>query len=299
MKRIYNLSKIRNTVASMGVFDGVHRGHQRILKKLVREAAKEGAKSLVITFHPHPQTVLNSGLRIPFLTSLGHRLSLIKELGVDFFIIVKFTKSFSRIKPDEFTRDTLVGDLNIKGLVVGEDFLFGRRGKGDLFLLKRLAKLHGFKLFGVRPVMMEGRCISSTRIRRAIEKGDLKNAALMLGRPVTVLGTVVRGRGIGKKIGFPTANINPHNEAIPPSGVYSVDVKLEKKIYKGVLNIGTRPTFGGNRRSAIELYVFNFRKEIYHKDIEIMFKKKMRDEERFDSVGSLRRQIKLDILRAR
>ena len=147
--------------------------------------------------------------------------------------------------------------------------------------------------------MMEGRCISSTRIRRAIEKGDLKNAALMLGRPVTVLGTVVRGRGIGKKIGFPTANINPHNEAIPPSGVYSVDVKLEKKIYKGVLNIGTRPTFGGNRRSAIELYVFNFRKEIYHKDIEIMFKKKMRDEERFDSVGSLRRQIKLDILRAR
>lgn len=298
MKRIYSLSKIQNAIATIGIFDSVHRGHQKILKKLVKEARHSGAKSLVITFHPHPRKVLRPDAKIPFITSLEHRLRLIESLGVDSSLVIRFTRSLSRMSARDFINKILVRRLGVKAIVVGVNFLFGNRDKGNFILLKKLSRLYGFKLFGVKPIRIKGTIVSSTKIRRAIEKGNLKDAALMLGRPVTVLGTVVKGRRIGRRLGFPTANIDPHHEAIPPSGVYAVDVKLKNKSYKAVLNIGTRPTFGKGSESTIELYILNFKQDIYNKDVEIIFKRKIRDERRFASIEALREEIQRDIRRA-
>lgn len=298
MKRIYNLHKIRKAAASIGIFDGVHRAHQKVLKKLVKEAAKQNTKSLVVTFYPHPRQVLNPGSKIPLLISLEHRLKLIDDMGVDFLLVVKFTKSLSHMKADDFIERVLMHKLDIKALVVGKNFLFGFKKEGDFLLLKRMSKKYGFRLYGIKPVKMKASYISSTRIRKEIEEGNLKNASLMMGRPVTVLGSVIKGRSVGRRIGFPTANINPHHEAIPPSGVYAVDVMVQKKLFKGVLNIGTRPTFGKDKESAIELHILNFKKDIYGKDVEIIFKRKIRDEKKFPSIEALRRQIEKDISRA-
>ena len=298
MKKISDLYKIRKLTASIGIFDGVHRGHQKILKKLVTEAARHNTKSLVITFHPHPRKVLNPHSHVPFLTSMEHRLKLIKELGVDFFLVVNFTKSLSRVSPDDFIKKILLDKLNINALIVGKNFLFGCKGRGNFTLLERASRKYGFFLLGVEPVKMKGKYISSTRIRGAIEKGDLKNASLMLNRPVTVLGTVIKGRRIGRKLGFPTANIDPHHEAIPPRGVYAVSVRVYKKNHNAILNIGTRPTFGGDIKDILELHILNFKKDIYGEDVEIMFKRKIRCEKRFGSVEALRTQIKYDITRA-
>ena len=299
MKKIYSLYKIRNTAVSIGIFDSVHRGHQKILRKLVREAAREKKKSLVITFHPHPRKILDPRAKVPFITSLEHRLRLIEELGVDFFLIIKFTKALSRMKPDDFIDGILARALNVRALIVGDNFLFGSKEKGNLALLRKASKDYGFKLFAVKPVKSKNKIISSTRIRCAIEKGDLKNASLMLGRPVTVLGTVVKGRKVGRRLGFPTANIDPHHEAIPPKGVYAVDVRLENKTYSAVLNIGRRPTFGVNIDPTIELHILHLKRDIYKKDVEIIFKKKMRNERRFSSIKALQKQIKIDIQRTK
>lgn len=299
MKKIYSLSKIQSPVATIGIFDGVHRGHQKILKKLIRDSHRLKTKSLVVTFSPHPRKILDPKSRIPFLTSLEHRFRLIENLGVDFFHIIRFTKPLSRMKPDEFVKKVLIDKFNIKMLVVGKDFLLGEKREGDFSLLKSLSKRYNFRLAGVRPVKIKGSVVSSTRIRKSIEKGDLKNAFLMLGRSVSILGTVVRGKAIGRKISFPTANINPHHEAIPPSGVYAVDARINKKIYKAVLNIGIRPTFSSDKEATIEIHILKFKKNIYGKDIEIIFKRKIRNEKKFPSLEKLRMQIKKDILNAK
>ncbi|MFC1620774.1 bifunctional riboflavin kinase/FAD synthetase [Candidatus Omnitrophota bacterium] len=302
MKKTSNKS-----VAAIGIFDGVHRGHQKILKKLTKEASRNNARSLLVTFYPHPREVL-TGAKSRLLISLKHRAKLIKSSGVDVLRVISFTKTFSRMRQDAFIKNILIDRLKIKILVVGENFLFGRNGKGNFAFLKKASKRYGFKLFGIAPLKLKQSLISSTRIRHAIEKGDLKNAAAMLGRPVVVLGTVVKGRRIGRRLGFPTANIDPHHEIIPPSGVYTVDVIINKKYYKGILNIGTRPTFGLPRTRAkrvvrgkdtdptIELHIFNFKKTIYGKDVEIAFKKKIRNERRFKSAEALRKQIQKDII---
>lgn len=289
----------RKLAATIGVFDGVHRGHQKILKKLIKEAARQNAKSLVITFHPHPREVLNPESKTPLLTSLEHRLRLIGDMGVEYFYVIKFTKSLSRVKANDFIKKILIHKLDIKTLVVGENFLFGYKGRGNFALLKKMSKRYNLRLFGVKPMKMKTTYISSTRVRSAIEKGDLKQASLMLARPVIVFGTVIKGKKIGRRLGFPTANINPHHEAIPPSGVYAVNVRLHKRLYKGILNIGTRPTFGKDREPTIELHILNFKKDIYGKDIEIIFKRKIRNERRFSSAEALQRQINKDILRAK
>jgi riboflavin kinase/FMN adenylyltransferase len=299
MKRIYSLSKVRNVAVTIGIFDSVHRGHQEIFKRLTKEARQHNIKSLVITFHPHPRKILNPQEKVPFITSLEHRLRLIGRLGVDFSFVMAFTKSLSKMNSADFIDEILVHSLHVNILVVGENFLFGNKNMGNFRSLKKASKIHGFKLVAVKAIKINGRIVSSTRIRCAIERGDLKNASLMLGRPVAILGTVVKGRRVGRKLGFPTANINPHHEAIPPSGVYAVDAKLENRSYRGLLNIGRRPTFGNNSEPTIELYILNFSHNIYNRDIEIIFKRKLRNERKFASISALQKQIKQDIKRAR
>ncbi len=277
-------------VITIGIFDGVHKGHQAILKKVIEEAGIARLKSVVITFDPHPVKILSPGAKIPFLMSLEHRIRLIKKMGVDDCLVMRFTKEFSRLSPEDFIKRVLINKLNLKALVTGGNFLFGFKEKGGVDLLRKLSGTYDFKFYSVPPLKIGGNFISSTRIRRLIEKGDLKPASKMLGRPVTILGTVAKGRRLGRKIGFPTANIDPHHESIPPSGVYSVDVALGEKKYRGILNISAH--------KIIEAHIFNFKRDIYGRDIEVIFKQKIRDEKKFNSLEALKKQIQLDILQA-
>jgi len=239
------------TVVTIGIFDGVHKGHQAILKKVTREAGKSNLKSVVVTFDPHPVKVLSPGAKIPFIMSLEHRIRLIKKMGVDDCLIIKFTKEFSALSPEDFIKKVLIDKINLRVLVTGGNFLFGFKEKGGSRLLKKLSRIYNFKFYGIPPLKIRGKYISSTRIRKAIETGDLDLASELLGRPVTILGTVVKGKRLGRKIGFPTANIDPHHESIPPSGVYSVNAELDKKNYSGILNISTH--------KIIEVHIFNFK----------------------------------------
>ena len=278
------------SAVTIGIFDGVHKGHQAVLKKVIKEAKIAHLKSVVITFDPHPVKVLSPGAKIPFLMSMEHRIRLIKKMGADNCLVIKFTKEFSMQRPEDFIKKVLINKLNLKALVTGGNFLFGRKEKGCTKLLKRLSKIYGFKFYSVAPLKIGGDFISSTRIRHLIEKGDLPLASKMLGRPVTILGTVVKGKRLGRKIGFPTANIDPHHESIPPAGVYSVDAALAGKLYRGILNISAH--------KIVEGHIFNFKKGIYGKDIEVIFKRKIRDEKKFNSLEALQHQIQLDILQA-
>ena len=275
------------TVVTIGIFDGVHKGHQKILKKVLREAKKSRLKSVVVTFDPHPVKVLSPGAQIPLLMSLDHRIRLIKKMGVDYCLVKKFTKEFSKLSPEEFIKGLLVDKLNLKVLVTGENFLFGFKEKGSSKLLKKLSRIYNFKFYSILPLKIKGEYVSSTRIRKLIEKGRLELAKKLLARPVTILGTVVKGKSLGRKLGFPTANIDPHHESIPPAGVYSVDVALGEKIYRGALNISSH--------KIIEVHILNFNRNIYGKDIEVIFKQKIRNEKKFKSLESLKRQISLDI----
>ncbi|MFA4991758.1 MAG: bifunctional riboflavin kinase/FAD synthetase [Candidatus Omnitrophota bacterium] len=299
MRKTSGRREISKAIVSIGIFDGIHLGHQRILRELIRESRRQKARSAVITFDPHPRKVLNPGANVPLLISLKHRLKLIKEMGVDSCLVLRFTRSFSKISPGHFIKDVLLKNMDLKALVIGENFLFGAGKKGGPRLLKELGGRHGFKLVIVKPAKVKGNCVSSTSIRQAIKKGELRLASLMLGRPVTVLGTVIKGRGLGRRLGFPTANINPHHESIPPSGVYAVDAMIGDKFYKGALNIGTRPTIGRGTDPSIEIHVINFKKNIYGEDIEIIFKKKLRSEKKFKSLQDLKDQIAKDILLAK
>ena len=293
----------KKAVVAIGVFDGVHLGHRRILKAAVRIARGKNTKAIAVTFYPHPLSVVGRGNVAPSLISLKHRLNLIKQAGVDRCLVFNFTKSFAEKPAQHFIKNILIRRLAAGWVVVGEDFRFGKNRQGNCALLYELGKRLGFTLKRVKTLKIKGMAVSSSAIRRLVQKGDLKTASRLLGRPVTVFGTVVKGNNIGRKLGFPTANINPHHEVVPPSGVYVVKVIIDKRRYNGVLNIGIRPTFYGlghyDKEPSIEAYIFNFSKNIYGKDIEVSFTKKLRAEKKFKNEGALKIQINKDIIKAR
>lgn len=297
MKVIHGINNLqRKTFPSavcLGVFDGVHLGHQKIIKELVRETRPLKAKPVVVTFQPHPAKVLKGAKAVAMLTSLKHRLNLLERLGIDLCLIINFNRNVARLSSVEFLKKILIDKLNMKMLIVGEKFSFGRERMHSLTRLKKIAQELSFKLKVIKPARHHSRDISSSLIRHLIEKGELKAASKLLGRPVSVLGTVARGRQRGRTIGFKTANIDPHHETIPPSGVYAAYSKLGKKIYKSVLNIGTRPTFG-EKESVIEVHIFGINQRLYGQEIEVYFKKRLRPERRFKNKDHLRKQILKD-----
>ncbi len=305
MKVMHGLKNIKipacGSCVTVGVFDGVHAGHKKIISKVVALSRRLGMKSVVITFDPHPAKVLNPKSKTPSLISLDHRIRLIGELGVDLLVIVKFTKAFSSLPAGEFVRNVLAGRLRMKRILVGENFYFGRRAAAGTAALEKLSGRFKFKVITIRPIKVVGHIVSSSLIRRLITGGDLHDAAKLLSRPVSVFGTVVKGHGLAIELGFPTANINPHHEVVPPCGVYAVNARLDRKIYRGVLNIGLRPTFYSSRdkEPTIEVHLFGFKGDLYGKDIEVGFVKKIRDERKFGSKEALVEQIRADALLAR
>lgn len=296
IKGLNTLRSVKNSVVTVGVFDGVHTGHKKIISKVVQAAKKRKLSSVVLTFDPHPLKILNPKLKVPSLISLKHRIRLLEELGVDDVIVLNFTRSFSRILPEKFVRDILVKKIGAKAIFAGPDFYFGKGAKAGYALLRKLSRTFGFKVKIVKPVKIRGSIVSSSLIREHISKGELGRAAILLGRPVSILGTVVKGTGLAKYLGYPTANVNPHHEAIPPTGVYAVRIKLGSKRFKGVLNIGTRPTFYSpqDKEPSIEVHIFNFKGDLYGRDVEILFVKKIREERKFKVIADLISAIKND-----
>ncbi|MGB2705948.1 MAG: riboflavin biosynthesis protein RibF [Candidatus Omnitrophota bacterium] len=309
MKVFYSLNNFLRSSASsgkfavtIGVFDGLHRGHQRIAKTLIKKARRRHLSTLLITFDPHPANVLKPAKGVPLLISLKHRLRLLGEIGIDYVIVMRFTRRLLRMDAADFTKKIL-SRINAEEIVVGKGFVFGSKRRGSLRTLRKFSGVYGYRINAVCELRHSGGVISSTRIRNLILNGELLNASRLLLRPVVILGTVVKGHKRGRIIGYPTANIDPHHEAIPPSGVYVVKIKLEKKLYKGILNIGTRPTFArgpyGDREPTIEVHMFNFNKTIYGKDLEINFVRKIRNERKFIDPARLIEQIKKDEKRAK
>lgn len=294
MHGINNLKKQgQPSVVCVGVFDGVHIGHRKIIKELVNQARLLKANSAVVTFQPHPAKVLKGTTAVAMLASLKHRLRLLEELGVELCLIINFSKDIAGLSATEFIQRFLINKLNMEMLIVGEKFSFGRERMHSPARLKKIAEELEFKLRIVKPVRYHSRIISSSLIRHLIEKGGLKVAAELLGRPVSILGTVVRGKQRGRIVGFKTANIDPHHEAIPPSGVYAAYSRLGINIYKSILNIGTRPTFG-EKEPTIEVHMFGINRKLYGKDVEVCFKKRLRPERRFKNKDHLRKQILRD-----
>ena len=294
-------SAYRKSIATIGIFDGVHIGHQAVLGRVIRRARRLGEKSLVITFDPHPAVILNPRNAPPMIMSVAHRLRILEGIGFDICWVMHFTKQMAQKEAWQFVRDFLVAKLGISEIWVGKEFRFGRINLGTVELLRVLGKRYGFSVHQITPIQSGKQKISSTEIRRLIEKGKLSKARRLLGRPVSILGTVIRGESLGGKIGFPTANLDPHHEAIPPRGVYTVRVVLDGKCYRGVVNIGIRPTIKRKRKReiTIEAHLIDFSGNLYGKDIELLFVKKLRNEKKFHSLKMLACQIQRDIQKAK
>ena len=295
MRVIHNIKDagcIGPSVAAIGVFDGVHRAHSAIIKAAISKARRLGVPAVVVTFWPHPRGQES-------LYSLEHRLRLLEDLGVDLCIVVRFTRMFARMSPEAFVRDIICRCLNARAVYVGENFRFGKNASGDVTDLSMLLMQCGaagaaVKVF--KTLKAGGKAISSSYIRRLISLGKLAAAQRLLLRPVAVYGHVVHGTGRGALLGFPTANIDPHHEITPPSGIYAVRVLLNSATLNGICYIGTRPTFyRGHNAFAIEVHIFNFNKNIYNKYIEVQFIKKIRNDKSFASASELILQIKRDI----
>lgn len=289
----------RPRVLAIGIFDGVHRGHQMILKKAVSAARKLKVPAMVVTFDPHPQKVLAPHLAAPkIVMSLAHRLRLFATLGITETLIIPFDRRLATLERETFLMRILIGHLGMTALSVGDDFRFGRGAKGDGAYLSQESKQKDFALYLSKPVRHARRVVSSTEVRRLIEKGRLSTAATLLGRPVSLYGDVVHGRGRGqKKVGFATANLNPHHETLPPPGVYAAYGFLNERRFKSVVHIGARPTFG-DREKSVEAHFLNYHGSLYGREVELLFLGRLRGIRRFASQEALARQIRRDILQA-
>lgn len=289
-----DLPRLRKSAVCIGIFDGVHRGHQKIIQRTVSAARSMRIPAVGVTFDPHPLRILAPHKRPALLYSLKHRLIHMRDLGLTHCLVLRFTKALSNVSAERFVRRVLVDRLETVFLCVGSDFRFGYAAKGNIRKLRQWSRKHRYRLEIVPPIRWQGRIVSSTKIREFILKGDFKRASSYLGRPVSLFGTVVKGRGRGARLGYPTINIELQHETFPASGVYAIEALCQGKKYFGALHLGPRPTFDEAEPSA-EAHLFNVRKSFYGKEIEISLLKKIRNIKRFKSDSHLKNQIGRDI----
>lgn len=284
---------------ALGVFDGVHLGHQKLIKLAVDKARKNDGISIVATFDPHPDKIINPESNVFLLTTLKERISLNRELGVDVFLIIKFNKRMSKMLPEDFISKILVDSLQVKELFVGFNYKFGFLGKGNTDILREYSKIYRFKTHILTPITISKTIISSTRIKDYIKSGKIGKAKKFLGHDITISGRVISGKGRGRKLlNFATANIETSSEKIlPVDGVYLVEIKIENKKYYGLMNIGVKPTFEEKERT-IEVNIINFNKKIYNKKVVINILEKIREEKYFNHPDLLKKQIEEDIITA-
>jgi len=290
----------RKVCLAIGFFDGVHLGHQQIIRQTITDARKHGALALVLTFDQHPNTIVAPARVPPLIYSLSQKLRAIESLGPEATLLIHFDKPFSQKTGETFIRELAAAWSGIQSICVGANFTFGHKRGGNVELLKKLGAELKFSVHGMAAVSLDGRTVSSTRIREAIRAGDLDAASQMLGRAYSIAGRVVEGDKLGHKLSFPTANIDPTGLALPPGGVYAIHAIVSGKTHRAVLNIGTRPTLNNPAPSLrIEAHLLDFNEDIYGQELEIVFAEKLRDEQKFPSLDELKAQIARDIAQAK
>ena len=288
-------SSEKESILTIGTFDGVHIGHNKILKRLIQDSKKNNLSSLVMTFFPHPRMILNKSHDIKMIDTIDEKINLLEKTGLDNLIIHPFDNNFSKIRAKEFVEEILVKKLKIKEIIIGYDHKFGKDREASVEDLKKFGKDYMFTVKEIPAQEIDSIAISSTKIRNAILNGEIEKCNKFLGRNFILTGKVVYGEGLGKKIDFPTANIEIKEtyKIIPKNGVYLVKTKINSNTYFGMMNIGIRPTVGG-RNKSLEIHFFNFKDNIYGKNVSIEIIKKIRDEEKFSSIDQLKIQLKKD-----
>lgn len=292
-----DIERVPNSVITVGTFDGVHAGHRVLMDKVLQKAEERDARSVIVTFDPHPREIITPGKGgIKLLSTLQERREVLGELGIDVLLVIPFDRDFSLLSAEEFIRDIIYEKVGVSEFVIGYDHHFGHDREGTIETVERLGAALGFDAYVVSKQEVGEQTVSSTAIRNAIAgQGDMRRAAEMLQRPYRLSGTVVHGDKRGKEIGFPTANIQPvdNRKIIPADGVYAVKVRLDEQEWGGMMNIGRRPTFDGTERT-LEVHCFNFDETIYGKTIEVLFVERIRDEMEFEGVDALVARLKED-----
>ncbi|MFC1899009.1 bifunctional riboflavin kinase/FAD synthetase [Chloroflexota bacterium] len=293
-EELARLSPGKDILLTIGVFDGVHLGHKRLISRLMEEAKRRGLFSGVITFHQHPEEVISPERGLPFITSVKERARLLKNEGVSAIIILSFTRELANLSARQFVK-LLKKHLGMRGLVLGPDFKLGRGRSGDIESLNALGREMGFTVDVVPPVKINGEVVSSTGIRNVLGKGNMGKIQELLGRSFSLSGCVVNGSGRGTELGFPTANLDiPVGQALPADGVYAAWVDFSGKIYRAMVNIGQNPTFDAGKHT-VEVYILDYHGDLYGKELKIDIIKRLRGEKTFSNAGKLQKQIEKDI----
>ncbi len=290
--------KIKNPVVTIGNFDGVHKGHQKIFSTITEKASAINGESVVLTFEPHPLKVFTGENKLFLLTPTRKKIKLIEKYGIDNLILKEFSKQFASESAENFVKKILVDAIGVKELYVGYNYFFGRNREGNIQLLKKFGREYNFNVNILEPFIINNKVVSSTLCRELISKGDVGTVSDFLGRYYMIEGIIVKGKGIGRKLGFPTANVKSPNEVYPKYGVYAVKVGYRGKIYNGACSIGFNPTFD-SCSLTVEVFLFNFNKDIYNETIKIVFIERIRDMIKFSSVEELKREILSDIEKAK
>ncbi|MFH1612577.1 MAG: bifunctional riboflavin kinase/FAD synthetase [bacterium] len=295
IRDLSNFTKYENIVMTLGKFDGLHIGHQFIIKKVIERAYEIKGHSLVFTFESHPFSLLFPEKNPKQLISLHEKIDKLKKLNIDILVLTEFTKHFSNLTPNEFFEKILIEKINCKEIFIGENFSFGKDKTGNIDILKNLCQKYNVKLNIIKIFDLDNIKVNSTEIRKLITNGKLNLVEKFLERPYSILGKVIKGNGRGKKLGFPTTNLKIHNVVIPPRGVYLCYITYKENYFQGLVNIGFRPTFFENNNFHIEVFIFDFDKDIYHEHLKVSFIKKLRDEIKFSNSEELIIQIKKDV----
>jgi riboflavin kinase / FMN adenylyltransferase len=292
-----NAKILRPTVLTLGVFDGLHLGHQRIMQTVIEQARKVNAVPTAITFDPHPRAVMHPENAPPLLQTLDQRLAALEFLGIEQAIVIRFNKDFASIEAESFLREIVHDRLHAKEVYLGKGFAFGKNRNGNIELLRRMSQELGFFADEVPEVQLRGQRISSSRIRELLACGKINLARRMLGRPYGVEGTIIHGAERGRTIGFPTANLKPKNRVIPRFGVYATATLINDVWRKSITNIGVRPTFENEAEPSIETYIFDYDGNLYGDVLRVRFLHRIRDEKKFNGIDELKNQIQKDTQR--
>lgn len=295
IRGLHNLRpRHQGCVATIGAFDGLHYGHQSVLKQLMDKARELGLPTTVVVFEPLPREYFAPKKAPARLMSFKEKLRAFNDLGIDRVLRIRFTDSFREMSARDFINKVFVNGLGVRHIIVGDDLHFGRNRGGDIDLLKSMGAVNHYEVEAASTFAISGERVSSTRIRKALESGDFKLAEALLGKPYSISGRVIVGQQLGRKLGAPTANVELHRIRAPLSGVYAVEVDVAGLIYHGVANVGTRPTVNDSLRAVLEVHLFDFDEDIYRQNISVIFREKIRDEIKFDSIEALKEQIHKD-----